>query len=372
MALSPQITARCRLRFAIGLLSAALVGCTSKDIPASTNGTWTITGKTTLIGAVNPLSGITVKCGGQSTTSGADGSYELRGVPEGMQTITAEGPNCKPYSKPIEVRADTRHFIYLDFNGTTLTGYVDNLLDGPIQGATVRIGTLSDQTDQSGHYQITDVPLKGDSIIVTHSRYYSARSFISPAGPDTRVDFTMQRDSVFTGKISADQYVDETQPNAFLLNTRLIVARNGYIGTIYYGNIRRSIYLNFEFPPFMKDSRVTLLDGSLELCTDGPYTSIGYDIYAVASPWFYYSLTFNSQPPVSVPLRNPSMPATTSPRYEAILTLDQMRLLLDNYRSAGIIYGIVIQSRTGSALSRSYYSTRSLINTPKVSFKLRF
>ena len=349
-------------------------GCTkSSDSPSqSSNGTWTVSGKTTLIGALSPLPGVTVKCGGQSMKSGTDGSYELRGVPEGIQVISAEGPNCKPYSKSIEVKSDTRHFIYLDYSGTTLSGYVSNILDGPIQGAAVKIGTLSDLTDQAGRYEISNVPLKSDSILVTHGRYFSVGSYISPAGPDTRLDFSMQRDSVIIGKFSANQYVDETAPNAFFETSRLVVACNGYIGATYYSNIRRSIYMNFDFPPFMKDTRVTLLDGSLELCTEGAYASIACDIYAVASMWFYYSLTFNQQPVIGVPLRNPTFAATTGARYETILTIDHFKVLLDNYRAAGLINGIVIQGRPGYAVTRSYYSTRSLVNPPRISFKVRF
>jgi hypothetical protein len=368
-----QIPAQLRIGLTIVLLSAALVGCTSKDTPASTNGTWTITGKTTLIGAVNPLPGITVKCGGQSTTSGPDGSYELRGVPEGMQTITAEGPNCKPYSKSVEVRADTRHFIYLDFNGSTLSGYVSNMIDGPIQGATVTIGALSDLTDQGAHYQITDVPLKGDSIIIMHSRYYSARSFIFPAGPDTHVDFSLQRDTIVTGRIIADQYVDEAQPNSIFITTRLTLASNGYIGSNYYSNIRRHIYLNFDFPPFMKDSRVTMIDGSLELCTDGSYSALGYDVYALATQWFYFSLTYNQQPVAASSL--PAVPpaSVTGARYITVLTSAALQQLLQSYRTNGVIYGVTLQAQsTGTATSRSFYSMRSTVNQPRISFKVRF
>jgi len=349
-------------------------GCTkSSDSPSqSGNGTWTVSGKTTLIGALSPLPGVTVKCGGQSTASGTDGSYELRGVPEGSQVISAEGPNCKQYSKSIEVRSDTRHFIYLDYDGTTLSGYVSNILDGPIQGAIVKVGTLSDLTDQGGRYEISNVPLKSDSLIVTNPRYYSTRSSISPSGPDTHVDFIMQRDTVISGRITADQYVDEAQPNSIFLSTRLILGSNGYVGSTYYGNIRRHIYISFNFPAFMKDPGVTLLDGSLELCTDGPYSAISYDIYALSSNWFYFSLTFNQQPIFGLPLRSGSGSSITGPRYETILTLTELNQLLLNYRSAGLINGLVIQARTGYAISRSYYSMRSTINQPRVSFNVRF
>ena len=351
-------------------------GCTkSSDSPSqSSNGTGTVSGKTTLIGALSPLPGVTVKCAGQSTISRADGSYELHGVPEGVQVISAEGPNCKPYSKSIDVRTDTRHFIYLDYNGTTLSGYVSNILDGPIEGASVSVGTLTDLTDQGGHYEITNVPLISDSILVTHARYYSARSFVSFAGPDMRLDFSMQRDTVISGRITADQYVDEAQPASIFMNTRLMLGSNGYIGSIYYSNIRRHIYLNFDFPPFMKDSRVTMLDGGLELCTDAAAATFGYEINAVTSQWFYYNLTFNQQPRFGAPLQSTPMTTVSSARYVTILTSAALQQLLVDYRANGLVYGVVIQSLSNFAVttSRSFFSMRSTINQPRLSFKVRF
>lgn len=351
-------------------------GCTKSPVSPSQsgNGTWTVSGKTTLIGALSPLPGVTVKCGGQSTVSGTDGSYELRGVPEGVQVISAQGPNCKPYSKSIDVGSDTHHYIYLDFNGTNLSGYVNNILDGPIQGATVSIGTLSDQTDQGGHYEISNVPLKSDSIIVTHTRYYSARSFISSPGPDTHLDFSMQRDTVISGRITADQYVDEAQPTVVFLNTRLMLTSNGYIGSVYYGNIRRHIYLNFDFMAIMKDSRVTMLDGSLELCTDGPYAVLGYEVFSLTSLWFYYTLAFNQQPAFGSSLPATPASSTTGAQYVTVLSGTAMQQLLANYRTNGLIYGVVIQanSTTGYSGSQNFYSMRSTVNRPRVSFKVRF
>jgi len=358
------------------LLILLASGCTkSSDSPSqSGNGTWTVSGTTGLIGALSPLPGVTVRCGGQSTISGTEGSYELRGVPEGAQVISAEGPNCKPYSKSIDVRSDTRHFIYLDYNGTTLSGYVSNILDGPIEGVIVSVGTLTDLTDQAGHYEITNVPLMSDSIIVTHARYYSARSFVSFAGPDMRLDFSMQRDTVVSGRITADQYVDETQPNITFMNTRLTLGSNGYMGTVYYSNIRRHIYLNFDFPAFMKDPGVTLLDGSLELCTDASVAGFGYQVSAVTSQWLYYSLTYNQQPRLGAPLQATSIPTIASARYVTILTPPVLQQLLMDYRANGLIYGVVIQSQSNftGTTTRSFYSMRSTINQPRVSFKARF
>jgi len=292
----------------------------------------------------------------------------------GRSGHSAEGPNCKPYSKSIDVGSDIRHYIYLEFNGTNLSGYVSNILDGPIQGATVSIGTLSDQTDQGGHYEISNVPLRSDSIIVTHARYYSTRSFLSSAGPDAHLDFSMQRDTIISGRITAAQYVDEAQPNLTPLNTRLMLTSNGYIGSIYYGNIRRHIYLNFDFPAVMKDLRVIMLDGNLELCSDGPYAVLGYEVFSLTSQWIDYSLTFFQQPTFGSNL--PATPASsiTGAQYVTVLSGAAMHQLLANYRTNGLIYGVVIQanSTTGYSGSQNFYSMRSTINRPRVSFKVRF
>ena len=351
----------------------SLIGCNdTSNSPSSPPGTWTVTGKTAFVGVASPLGGVTVKCGGQSATSAPDGSYELRGVPEGTQVITAEGPNCKPYSKSIEVSSNMRYFIYLDFNGTAVSGYVSNFVDGPIQGAAVRIGSLSDMTDHTGHYLINDVPLRNDSLVATHPRYYPSASFFSPAGPDVRSDLVLQRDTVVLARITADQFVDETQPGNVFATSRLTMSTNGFIGPTYYGNNHRHIYMNFEFPPFMRDSRVALLDGSLELCSDAPYGAINCEVFAVSSPWAVY-LSYNQQPVTGVPLGASYLPTVVASGYATILTAAGLQQLLASYRANGFIYGIKIQAQPSNVISRTFYSSRwASIQAPRVHLRVRF
>lgn len=346
-----------------------VISCKEND-STSSDGTHTISGKVAFIGTVNSVSGATVKCGGQSATSAADGSYELRGVPAGTHEITAEGPNCKPYSATLEIKSNTIHYIYVQFHGTTISGYVSNFLDGPVNGATVRIGSLSDVTDQGGKYVINDAPMKSDSIIITHSQYHSFRGFFSPTGPETRIDASMLRDSVFIGRLTAEQYVDEAMPGSTFLQSWLLVSPNATAGNVLF--LRKNIYLNFDFPASMKDSRVTMLGGSLELCVVGARGAIVTEVFTVASPWYPSSLTYDHQPTIGASLGYFTQPEVSGPQYVTILSADVLQQLLSEYRQNGHINGVMIQARPSIITSRSYYSSRSAINPPRLSFKVRF
>jgi hypothetical protein len=355
------------------VLFALLVGACKENDTTASEGTFILTGKTAFIGTTQNIGGVTLKCGGQTTTSAPDGSYELRGVPGGWQILTADGPNCKPFSKPVEIKSNTRYYVYLEFNGTTVSGYVSNFVDGPIQGATVTIGSLYDVTDQSGHYSISDVPLRNDSVVARHPRYATASSFFSPAGPQINADLVLTRDTVVQARITADQYVDERLPTFVLISSRLTISTDGYIGPTYTANNHRHIYMNFDFPPYMRDSRVTLLDGSLELYADGAYGAIKCEVFAVSSPWMTYSLTYNQQPSTGVPLGSAYLPTNASPQYVTILTSAGLQTLLADYRVNGFIYGIKIQAQVSNVISRTFYSTRfASVTSPRVNLKVRF
>ncbi len=357
-----------KLCLAFLALTIAFFGCRSKDSPASTSGTWTITGKTALVGSVNPLSAVTIRCGGQSTTSGPDGSYELRGVPEGVQSLTAQGPECKPFSKSIDVRANMRYYIFLDRIGATLTGYVSNMLDGPIAGAKIAIGDLTDFTDAAGKFALSEVPLNPDSLTVSHPRYFTEKAAYLAEGPEAQFNILLQRDSVFTGNIVADSYVDESQPNPVGYSNLLLMSGSGT------GTTRRHIYIEFEFPAFMRDTLAKLTGGSLDLCSiadasNAPF--VPFRVYVVTSQWQWFSLSFSRQPTSGRQIASGTIARASTPQYWTILNTNAIAELLSDYRANGLIYGITIQGGA-SNFTKTFYSTRSLVNPPRLSFKVRF
>lgn len=352
---------------ALGLLALPfLIGCSdSSDSPSGANGPWIVRGSVAYVGSPAPLAGSSIRCAGVTTTSGPDGSYELKDIPTGTHTITATAPNCVPYSASIEVRSDTKHHIFLDRIGATLTGYVSNMLDGPIAGATITIGSLSDFTDAAGKFVISEVPLRPDSLTVTHPRYFSGKATFLAEGPEAHFDILLKRDSVFPGTIIADSYVDESRPTQVAFGSFL------YLSGGVTGTIRRHIFIDFEFPAFMRDPNVTLIDGSLELCGEGGQQLVIYRAYALNSQWQWYLINYNQQPVLGRQISSGTIGSTTEPRYWTILNTIAIGELLADYRRAGIIYGISIQCGTAN-YTRSFYSSRSDVNRPRVSFKVRF
>jgi len=343
-----------------------LIGCSdSSDSPSGANGPWIVRGSVAYVGSPVPLAGSSIRCGGVTTTSGPDGSYELKDIPTGTHTITATAPNCLPYSASIEVRSDTKHYIFLDRIGATLTGYVSNMLDGPIAGARITIGSLSDLTDAAGKFAISEVPLRPDTLSVTHPRYFSGKAIFLAEGPEAHFEVLLKRDSVFPGTIVADSYVDESRPTQVAFGNLL------YLSGGSTGTIRRHIYIDFEFPAFMRDPNVTLIDGSLELCGEPGQQLVSYRAYAVNTQWQWYLINYNQQPMPGRQIAIGTIGYSSELRYWTILNTIAIGELLADYRKSGIIYGIAIQSGTANSI-RSFYSSRSDVNRPRVSYKVRF
>jgi hypothetical protein len=349
------------------LMLPFLFGCSdSSDLPAdAASRTWTVRGSVSYVGAPTPLPGITIQSEGVTATSGPDGSYELKGITAGSHTISATAPNCRRYSASIEVRGDTRHYIFLERIGAKLTGYVSNMLDGPIAGATITIGGLTDLTDAAGKFAVSEVPMRPDSLIVTHPRYFSGKATFLAEGPEAHFDVMLKRDSVFPGTIVADSYVDESRPTQVAFGTIL------YLSGGVTGSVRRHIYIDFEFPAFMRDPNVTLIDGSLELCGEAGQQSVLYRAYALNSQWQWYLLNYNQQPMLGRQIANGTIGTSSDLRYWLILNSAAIGELLADYRRSGLIYGIAIQCGTAN-YTRSFYSSRSDVNRPRVSYKVRF
>lgn len=346
----------------------------SGDLPTQPRGTWTIWGKTYLAGSTDPVSGVTVKCAGISTTSGADGSYQLRAVPEGTHTLTAETAGCENYSKSIEVKSDVMLYVYLHVESGNLWGYVSNAVEGPIQGAKVSFGGFVDFTNVSGGFKFLRIPLGTDTIIVTHPAYNGYKSVVSLNTSDRQHDVVLRKDSVIDGRITAAYYVDQSQPSRLLPSypnlDRLYLSSSGYdsLGQ-YHGGVERNIYINFEFPVLLKDNRVSVVEGDLQLCTDAPYTSFTVQTYSLRSLWSY-ELTYNAQPAIGSLLFSASLGGSSPAKYWSVLDTNGWSQLLAEYRTLGLTYGVVIKG--GGIDPKGFHSTRSSENRPKITFKVRY
>jgi hypothetical protein len=358
------------------LLKLSLFGCGKSDNSPTQSGerTWTVSGEAHMLGAIAPLSGVVVKCGGVVGTSGDDGKYELKGVSEGKQTITAQKAECDNYSYAVDVNANTNHHIFMTFNGVDLTGTVVNTVEGPVSGASVSIRGLVALTDAAGKYEFTAVPHGADTLAVTHPRYNSYRKSVLMSGSVAQMNIALTRDSLFQGIVDMAKHVDQRQPNTayFAPLDRMFLKANDPDSTApYFVSYLQHIYISFTFPVFLYDQRVSVIEASLLMCSDGPRPATSIRAYSLQSPWLS-TLTYNTQPATGSLLYTGTICDSSDAKFWQVLGTEGMAQLLSSFRTQGMVNGIVVKGVTpvGSVGFWSGFAARA--NQPKYTIKVRY
>ncbi len=330
-----------------------------------------MSGRTYLAGSTEPISGVVVKCAGLSTESGGDGSYEIRDVPGGTQTLTAEKPGCENYARSIEVSGDTRHNVYLGFSGVNLIGLVKNVIDGPIKGAKVSIHSFVDYTGISGRYQFVNIPRGTVTLRIVHPNYFAVDSMLSLDDSEKQCDIALKRDTTIQITTTSITQVDESFPNkVFGLPERLYLRGNGYDSLGHYqSGVRSYIYIKFDFPDIFRHSSVSILEAGIELCTDGPYRSTEVQSLSVMSPWTYL-ITYNNQPTAGPVLYSGFIGDTTSAKYRIVVGTEGFHQLVSIYRATGQFYGVMIKG--GGFYPTGFYTGAKRLNPPRITIKLRY
>lgn len=158
----------------IVVLAACGIGTDSKQNNGSAaNATGSVTGKVYVVNSTTPVAGVVVSSGAVSVTSAADGAYTLNNLPLGSATISASKSGYDGYSTTITVATGTNtRDIYMTNSIVTgsLEGYVKDTCNTPIGNASVKVGSLIDTTDSTGHYQLT-VPQGSVHMIVSKASY---------------------------------------------------------------------------------------------------------------------------------------------------------------------------------------------------------
>ena len=362
------------LRIALLIFTVGLVGC-SKSVD-STGGSgprsWTITGQTHTLGSVEPLPGVSITCSGVSTTSGADGAYELRNVPEGSVTITASKSDYDTYSSTIDVKSDVRHFIFMTFDGTDVSGSVSNAVNGPIKGARISLRGAVAITDAGGRYELTSVKHGADTLFVTHPSYTSAKTPVNVKGAVQQLDVVLLRDSVVQVKASVAKFVFEGQPDVPFFNPldQMNLSTNGYDSNgQYQGLNRRHIYIYLEMPTLLYDSRVSVPEASIQIHAASAYFSTPFQTYAVNGSWTT-SLTYSSQPPIGSLLFSGLIGDSLSVRYWTVLDTDGFKEMLKSLRTNGTSYGITVQG--GRVAVTSFHSMYAAQFLPILTIRMRY
>ncbi|MBF8295720.1 MAG: Cna domain protein [Bacteroidetes bacterium] len=356
-------------------LPFAFLGCKSDTSPTqSGDRTWTISGTTHALGSIDPLPGVIVKCAGITATSGSDGAYELRGVPEGKQTITAQKTECENYAFVVDVKSNVRHYIFMTIDGADLSGVVSNALDGPVSDAKVVVHGRTGTTDAFGRYEFSLVPHGADTLSVTHPRYIAYQAVVSLAGSAMQQNVVLKRDSTFQGTFTLAKHVDERSPNTvyFAPVDRMYLKANDPDTTVpYFKSFLQHVYINVNFPVFLADQRVSIVDASLLIRSDGPYPTTAIKTFSLQSSW-YGALTYNTQPGTGSLLYSGSICDTSGAKFWQVLDTEGFNRLLTSFRTQGLLNGVVIKGASAVG-SIGFYSTQAALSLrPKFTMKVRY
>ena len=356
-----------------------LIACSKSDNSPTQSGvrTWAVSGEAHMLGAIAPLAGVVVKCAGVTGTSGTDGKYELVGVPEGQQTITAQRADCDDYSYVIKVEGNTNHHIFMTLNGVDLSGVVTNAIIGPISGARVAIRGQVAVTDGSGKYEFSAVPHGTDTLTVTHPSYNAYQASFSLVGSVAQMNIVLTRDSTFQGIVDIAKHVDERFPNTTYFTPfdhMYLRAKSQDTTAPLSTSYQQNIYINFTFPVFLVDQRVSILDANLLMCSDGPYPTTAIWTFSLQLFWREGFLTYNSQPATGSLLYTGSICDTTGAKFWQVLGTEGFAQLLTGFRTQGMINGVVIKCASAVG-SLGFYSTNwqaPLPFQPKYTIRVRY
>lgn len=354
--------------------AAGFTDCrTSTNNPVSSETSWTISGKTYLIGSKDAIGGVTVNCGGVSTLSEADGLYQLKNVPKGTQIITAEYSKAQTYTDSIVVTSDLTYFVFMALQTTNLSGHISNVIDGPIDSARVVLGNRVGRTDISGHYSFSKVPQGNYTLTVTHPDYVQYQTRVTLASSDSIYDMCVFRELSVEGQVSAYKYIDESRAASSLPissdNERLFLRANGTdsLGVIHDG-IEQDVLLTIVFPRVLGDSRISLSDGSVQLFADSLPSTFIIKAFPIRSAWTMI-VSFLTQPPLGQMLASSIIGRNMSGSYVTVLGVDGLNQLLASYQSQGVIYGVELKGGTTS--STIFYSSYSQMK-PRILLKARY
>lgn len=346
------------------LSSLSLIGCDHSSEP--NNGDLTVSGKTYLLGSVDPTSGVQVTCAGVNSTSDAEGNYELRGIPEGRQILHAERADCLAYSDTIDVTSSTTRFIYLKLRATTIWGYVSNAIDGVIQGATVRIADQTVTSDAAGRFEFAPFVGKSDTLFVSHPLYISSKISVAMDSARKQINVTLTRQQTIAVYGTEDTYVDESRAETNFRHSNSLLLSTNAPGQS--GN-QRHIYLKWYFPEILRDQRVTLVLGDLSLVSSTQIPQSDVQTFSADSSWTGENITYSNQPPLGALLESTT---TGDSRVLTALTTSGVNRLLADWRAGRPFYGIVIQGGPSSGNPVAFNSIDAGVNYPRLLILVRY
>ncbi|HEX6909247.1 MAG TPA: carboxypeptidase-like regulatory domain-containing protein [Longimicrobium sp.] len=161
---------------AFALATWILVAACGQGEPSGPAPTATVSGVVrAATGAV--IQGASVNIGSAAATTGADGRFEVQGLPVGSATITASAPRFDPRSESVSLAegANAHDLVLTPQPRAALSGVVTASSGAVVQGAAVTVGSAAATTGADGRFQIQDLPV-GSATVTTSAPGYDPRS----------------------------------------------------------------------------------------------------------------------------------------------------------------------------------------------------
>ncbi len=152
-----------------------------------------------------PIAGARVRdaTASKSTLTASDGSYALRGLTSGPQTIRIRASGYDAGTKKVRLAQgeNTENFDLLQ--QATLSGTVTDAQSGsPVSGVTVAVGSRSAKSAADGTYTVTNAPTGSQTVTATATGYQSA-SATATINPGTNsLDFVLVPATASTGTVT--------------------------------------------------------------------------------------------------------------------------------------------------------------------------
>ena len=189
----PSSTATRAMALATAITVAACGGGEDAGGPAAAA---TVAGLVSASGG-GAVQGATVQVGSRTTTSGADGRYELRNLPLGPATIATSSPLHDPRSDAVTLVGgmNTHDVVLTRLPTGTVSGIVTagpGAIDqGPIAGALVTLLDATATTGADGRFELRDVPVGSRTITASATGFATrAEGVTLTAGANSR-DFVL-------------------------------------------------------------------------------------------------------------------------------------------------------------------------------------
>jgi hypothetical protein len=218
-----------------GSTTVSVVAATTTAAPAITlvSSSGTIAG-TVKNSAGSPIAGASLGYGGGSTTSDANGNYDLTGVPVGAVQLVASAPGFQSVTQNVAVaggKTSTANFtLPAAATSGTVTGKIINASSGAIvAAATVSWSGGSTTSNASGIYTLTNVTAGTQNITAVKTGYLANTLAVNVVGGGTS---TLNIPVATGGKIT----VKVVSPTGAVVSGAIVTIKGGSIATTVSGS----------------------------------------------------------------------------------------------------------------------------------------